>query len=242
MTFTLVYIHANDDEHRELARQFVRSYHNHPPGIGHSTVIVLQCARYAVTEEMRRLFASLPSCTYFENDGVGKDIGAYLKVAKRLRSDWMVCFGGSTFVRRAGWMARMAQAAELHGAGFYGPTASYQLSPHLNTTGFWCPTFLLADSKRKVVTRNHRYDFEHGPDAFWKEVAFKKNLPVKLVTWDGEYDWSDWRKPANIYHRGDQSNCLTYFRHSINYQLASPFYKRKYELAADTLADKTFIP
>lgn len=238
MTFTLIYIHVGDDEHRALARQFSRSYHKHPPGIEHYTVIVMQGG--VLTEEMNVLFAKLPNCRIIQNDGVGKDIGAYLKISKRLTSDWMVCFGGSTFVRRQGWMARMAEAAQKHGAGLYSPTASYQISPHLNTTGFWCPASLFASSNRVVATRNHRYDFEHGPNAFWKEIAFKRKLPVKMVTWDGEYNWPEWRTGNNIYHRGDQANCLTFFRHSLNYELAAPFYKAEYEKAADTLVDAAF--
>lgn len=238
MPITLVYIHVGDDEHRAQARNFVKSYHQHPPGITHSTIIVFQGGD--MTDEMSRLFDSLPDCRIVANNGIGKDIGAYLKFSKQIGDNWMVCFGGSTFVRRKGWMLRMAEVADKYGPGLYGPTASYQLSPHLNTTGFWCPASLLAQSNRAIVTRNQRYEFEHGRTAFWKEVAFKKRLPVKLVTWESEYDWPRWREPANIYHRGDQSNCLTYFRHSLNYQLASPFYKKQYERAADTLVDLEF--
>lgn len=234
VTATLVYIHVADAMHEEMARQFVRSYHLNPPGMGHRTMIV--CQNCEPSEEIMALFKTLPELYVYHHDDTGFDIGAYLAVAKFIETDLMICFGGSTFVRQAGWMRRMAEAFEKHGPGLFGPTATYQISPHLNTTGFWCPPSLLANFKRRVVTRKDRYEFEHGRTAFWKLVH--RRLPVKLVTWSGEYDWPDWRKPENIYHRGDQSNCLTFFRASLNYQLASPYYKRQHEAKADTLVSR----
>lgn len=238
MTSTLVIIHVNDDAHRAMARKLVESYRLHPPGVPHRTLVVCQDGQ--PTEEIVNLFGTFIDVTLHHRHGQGQDIGAYLDVAKLIDTDVMICFGGSTFVRREGWMKRMLEAVEKHGPGFYGPTASYQKSPHLNTTGFWCPPKLLAEYPIRVVTHEDRYSFEHGK-AFWKYVAWQKKLPVKLVTWCGEYDWPQWRTPEHIYHRGDQSNCLTYFRASINYQLASPHRKREYEITADTITDRAFL-
>lgn len=239
MSQTLAIIHCPDAQHEEQARQFVRSYIKHPPGVDHQTVVVVQAGR--LSAEMCQLFGMLPNVNLYHHDDTGHDIGGYLAASKHIQTDLMICFGGSTFVRKEGWMRRMLEAVDKYGPGLYGPTASYQITPHLNTTGFWLPTKLLAESGRTVVTRHDRYEFEHGGDAFWKEVQFKIKLPVKLVTWDGAYDWPEWRSAPNIYHRGDQSNCLTYFRHSLNYQLASPRYKRIYEHLADTITERCFI-
>jgi hypothetical protein len=239
MTATLVIIHVNDDPHRAQARKLVESYRLNPPGVEHRTILVCQDGQ--PDDETLKLFSALPDLTLYHHDDIGQDIGGYLAVSRLIDTDLMVCFGGSTFVRRQGWMKRMVEAFEKHGPGFYGATASYQISPHLNTTGIWLPPKLFSEYQRKIVTRNDRYDFEHGGDAFWKHVQFKLGLPVKMVTWCGEYDWPEWRTPENIYHRADQSNCLTYFRHSLNYQLASPRRKREYEALADTVTDAAFI-
>lgn len=239
MTATLVIIHVNDNQHREQARKLVQSYHLHPPGAEHRTIIVCQDGQ--PTDEMLKLFDTLPDATLYHHDDTGQDIGAYIAVARIIGTPLMVCFGGSTFVRREGWMKRMVEAFGKYGPGLYGPTASYQISPHLNTTGFWCHPDLLAECGRKIVTRHDRYEFEHGADAFWKHVQFKMGLPVKMVTFDGEYDWQDWRTPPEIYHRGGQTACLTHFRHMLNYQLASPRRKLEYERDANTLTDTAFI-
>lgn len=241
MTATLVIIHVNDEAHRAQARKLIQSYHLHPPGVEHRTIIVCQDGQ--PTDEMLKLFNTLPDTTLYHRNGPGQDIGAYLEVSRIIETPLMVCFGGSTFVRRAGWMKRMVESFEKYGNGFYGPTASYQISPHLNTTGFWCPPDLLAQYPHKIVTREDRYNFEHGGQAFWKHVQFTLGLPVKMVTFDGEYSWDQWRDPAlkGIYHRDDQSACLTIFRHMLNYQLASPRFKREYERLADTVTDQAFI-
>jgi hypothetical protein len=239
MSITLTIIHVSDEQHQEQARQFVKSYHAHPPGVDHETVIVMQAGR--LSAEMTQLFASLPKVNVYHHDDTGHDIGGYLAVSKHIQTDLMVCFGGSTFVRKQGWMRRMVEAVDKHGAGMYGPTASYQITPHLNTTGFWLPTKLLAAYDKPVVTRHDRYEFEHGISSFWRELFFSRKLPVKCVTWEHELDWWDWRAPhiENLYHRGDQSASLTHFRHSLNYQLASPRFKAMYRQLADTITDRS---
>jgi hypothetical protein len=239
MSITLTIIHVSDEQHQEQARQFVKSYHAHPPGVDHETVLVMQAGR--LSAEMTQLFASLPKVNVYHHDDTGHDIGGYLAASKHIQTDLMACFGGSTFVRKGGWMRRMVEAVDKHGNGMYGPTASYQITPHLNTTGFWLPTKLLAAYDKPVVTRHDRYEFEHGCSAFWKIVQFNMKLPVKMVTHDGEYDWDQWRDPSlkGIYHRDDQSACLSVFRHGLNYQLASPRFKRIYESLANTLTDRS---
>lgn len=241
MSQTLVIIHVPDAPHEEMARQFVRSYLKHPPGVDHQTVVVVQAGR--LSPAMEQLFGMLPNVSLYHHDDTGHDIGGYLAVSKHIQTDLMICFGGSTFVRKEGWMRRMLEAVDKYGPGMYGPTASYQITPHLNTTGFWLPTMLLAEYDRPVVTRHDRYEWEHGGGAFWKDLQFKKGLPVKLVTWCGEYSWDAWRDPAlrNIYHRGTQDNMLSAFRHAINYQLASPRYQAIYRHLADTITERCFI-
>lgn len=241
MTATLVVIHVNNEQYRTMAGKLVESYRLNPPGVDHRTIIV--CQNGQPTDEMRQLFSAFPDLTLYHHDNSGFDIGGYLAVARMVETELMVCFGASTFVRRAGWMKRMVEAFEKHGPGFYGPTASYQVTPHLNTTGVWCPPKLLMDygARKKIISHGDRYAFEHGDSAFWKYVHFRRGLPVKLVTWCGEYDWPEWRTPAKIYHRDDQSNCLTYFRHSLNYQLASPREKKRFEALANTITDAAFI-
>jgi len=126
-----------------------------------------------------------------------------------------------------------------HGPGMYGATATFEVSPHLNTTAFWCPPQLLAEYPIRVISKYQRYDFEHGPNALWKLVA-ANGLPVKLVTWDGEYDWPDWRKPPNILRRGTQGNCLTWWHHVESYAKAPVADRIRMSGLADTITDPMF--
>jgi hypothetical protein len=139
------------------------------------------------------------------------DIGAYLDASKQVETEAMLCMGGSTTVRRQGWMKRMAEAWDKHGPGFYGALSSYQVRPHFNTTGFWLSPEIIQMYPHKVVSTPDRYAFEHGDNCLWW-LVHQQGIPVKLVTWCGEYDWPDWRRPDNISCRGDQSNCLCWFR------------------------------
>ena len=214
-----------------LAKRFVESYLKHPPGFTHRTVVVSQNAR--PTKEYKALFASLPNVKYFNYDNSGWDIGAFIELSKTMNDDLAVYFGSSASVMREGWLARMVEAWQKHGQGFYGSLATYEISPHINTSGFWCPPKLMAAYPIKVVTKRQRYDFEHGRNAMWKMVH-ESGLKVLLVTWDGEYVWQEWRKPLNIYRRGDQSNCLTSFRLSHYYSDSGQPQKRLQESQANT--------
>ncbi len=91
-----------------------------------------------------------------------------------------------------------------------------------------------------VRTKGQRYQFEHGLNSIWK-MCLDRGDKVMMATFDGEYEWFDWRKGSNIYRRGDQSNCLTMFRHTSRFRDAPPANKVIMERLADTLEDETFL-
>jgi hypothetical protein len=98
----------------------------------------------------------------------------------------------------------------------------------------------VADYPVKVNGKPERYAFEHGREALWKMVD-ADGLPAKLVTWDGEYDWRQWRVPPDIYRRGSQSNCVTFFRHSMNFAFADAQQRAYMSSLADTLTDHEYL-
>lgn len=225
----VVYVHVPG--HDEATRQLVSSYLQHPSGFNHRVIVVCQGA---ATVEMKILLSKLNNSAFFQHDDTGWDIGAYIAVSKIISEDMMVCFGGNTYLKRSGWLKRMVEVWQKYGPGLYGSFASYEIRPHLNTTGFWCLPDMFRQYPHAVKTKADRYKFEHGENSFWKTVS-EQAYPVKLVTWDGEYDWRDWRKPANIFRRGDQSNCLMGWRLTQEYDRAPEKEKRLLEKHSDTL-------
>lgn len=234
----IVYIHVpGDPKHEEYAKAFVGSYLKYPPESQHSTMVI--CQGGLPTPEMQRLLSTLPNTSFRIHDDSGWDIGGFQMASRLCYEDFMVCFGGSAYFQREGWLKRMKDVWKKRGPGLYGSLATFEVSPHLNTTGFWCSPSLLASYPIKVVDKKQRYDFEHGPNAFWK--FSHKSVPVMLATWGGEYEWKDWRKPDNIYRRGDQSNCLSYWHHISVFNELPENMKEAVSSHADTLTDPLYV-
>lgn len=241
-SITLVYIHVpGDEKHWRYAREFVDTYKKFPPLYPHETVIVSQGKGPAPLA--KALFKPVVDPHYFLHDDSGWDIGGYIAASTMdvvRNADCVVCLGGSAYFHKEGWLKRIAEAWHKHGPGFYGATSTYEVSPHFCTSGFWCAPEILRAYPIKVTNRETRYDFEHGPNACWKMVA-ENGLPVKLVTWDGEYDWQDWRKPPNIYRRGDQSNALIHWHHYKEYERADAKLRATMASHSDTLTDPHYL-
>lgn len=236
---TLVYIYVpGNAEYDKFTQRFVASYLKFKSGIAHRTMIVCQ-GRKPAGETLESLMM-LPNCSFYVHNNSGWDIGAFITVSRIIPEDMMVCFGSSAYFKREGWLARMVDVWQKHGPGFYGSLASYEISPHINTSGFWCPPRLLSEYPLRVQTKAQRYDFEFGKNALWK-WCLKNGVKARLATWDGEYEWPDWRKPDNIYRRGDQSNCLAFFHHNENFERASAEKREQMSKFADTLKDAQYI-
>lgn len=247
MNPVILYIYCSHDaRHRDLAFQFVNSYLDFPPNCEHRTIVVCQTGRpdWSVDE----MFGRLPGLSYYDHDDSGWDIGGYIAAAKTMSgvdsncndfADFVVCFGGTSFFAKSGWLLRMVEAWQKHGEGFYGGKATYEVSPHLNTCGFWTSPRLLANHPLKIVTKRDRYDFEHGPNAMWKTLNHQ-GYPCKYVTWTDELDWPDWRNPLNGFRRGDQSDCLTRWWLNNHYEQAAPGMKKTLQQSSDIITDPFF--
>ncbi|MDP1859523.1 MAG: hypothetical protein Q8K82_12685, partial [Gemmatimonadaceae bacterium] len=193
----------------EAARRFVATYREFPPLADHTLHVVLN-GEVSPGDDSAAVFAGLP-CEFHTHDDSGWDIGAFQMAARTIECDVLVCLGGNTYFRRAGWLERMSAAFRLHGNGLYGASASYEVTPHIRTTGFWCSPELIRAYPIDVCTYEDRYDFEHG-DLSITRLAEHLGLGCWMVTWDGVYAQDEWRTPPNIFWRGDQSGCLVYDR------------------------------
>jgi hypothetical protein len=144
----------------------------------------------------------------------------------------IVCLGGNSHFTRAGWLSRMVAAARSHGDGLYGASASYERDPHIRTTGFWCDPMLLRAYPINVRTYEERYAFEASASSLTR-LAEHEGLQCWLVTWSGEYLMGDWRTPADIFRRGDQSNALVRDKHFDLYEAMDDDAKSLHASMAD---------
>lgn len=217
MTIALCYIAVTHGKvTADFASRFVSSYMQFPPGVGHETFIC--CNGGPLSHELACMFLPLNPKFFPRENDPGYDISAYISAAAGPCKDFdmMVCLGESNYFHKEGWMKRLAEVWTKFGPGMYGPYSSNAVRAHLNTTAFCCPPLLLAQYPVRVGSRADRYEFEHGEQSLWRRIA-KRGMPVRLVTWDGEWLPRQWRLPSNILWRGNQTNCLMWCNHSDRY-------------------------
>jgi len=167
------------------------------------------------------------------NDGA-RDLGAYIEASKTIckNYDMLLCLGESNHFWKEGWLKWMVDARERYASGMYGPFATHVIRAHLQTTAFFITPSLLASYPFPVTDRQSRYALEHGDRSLWRRLH-ARNIPVKLVTWDGDWAPGQWRLPQNCLWRGDQSNLLWHCNHSQAYQEADETRKRNWAMSAD---------
>ena len=233
MRICIAYICVTNGKRTEdHAAKFLATYHAYPPGFEHDTLII--CNGGPLPIEQAIMFTSLNARLWPRPSDDGWDISAYVDAARGPCEayDMMLCLGESNYFHREGWLARLAEAWSKWGPGMYGPYATNVVRAHLQTTAFACPPFLLRNYPALVNSRKARYEFEHGEQSLWRRAA-ARGMPVKLVTWDGEWEPRAWRTPENILWRGDQSNCLMFSNHTDHYRDADERRKLNWSKSAD---------
>jgi len=250
MKITLIYLHVAKSGYPEApppeyywrySERWARTYQQHPAGIEHEVRIV--CCGGPPTDAIVELYAGIPH-TWESYLGAGSDIGACQYAMKHVDADFVVCMSTPVYLWKPGWLKRMADVREYFGDGLYGPMASNQNTPHIRTScwGVDPKTFEkyphVIDTREKACwAESFDYKDERWQISNWYESIPK---PVIMMTWNGVHNRSDWRKPANIFRRGDQSACLVWDQHVDKY-FAAHYHER---LAFEKLADEdcTVIP
>ena len=175
--------------------------------------------------------------------GDGWDIGAYQFAAQSLAAyPLVVMMNTRVHFNRAGWLARLMVARGQHfdENGLYGLSSSYERSPftemkrseHIRTACFATNPKTFSRYPHKIDSRVKGFLCESGVWNLSHWYADAGYLVV-MVTWDGVYSKDDWRKPSNIFRRGDQSNLLVCDRHTDLYLKASPGERVSLERCAD---------
>lgn len=229
----LAYITVTGGHRTDIySARFASSYLAFPPEVEHETLVV--CNGGPPSRQIEVILAGLPNLKFYPRNNSGWDIGAYIDVAQGpgKDADMLLCLGESVYFHRPGWLKPLVQAWTTWGEGMYGVYASNAVRSHMNTTAFATSPGLLSRYPLVVTTNKARYDFEHGPWAFWRILAMN-HKPTILVTWDGFWEPHEWRRPQNILWRGDQTNCLMWCNHVENYREATTRVKNNWQRWCD---------
>ena len=215
----------------DYVARFVTTWREYPPGTDHDTLVIGNGGPLSTSVN---LMLSQMGARMFIRSNEGWDIGGYLEAARGpcAHYDAMLCCGESVYFHRAGWLLRLCEAWSRNGAGMYSPFSSNAVRAHLNTTAFFCSPKLLQHYPKHVYDRWTRYEFEHGERALWRR-ANEQKMPVRLVTWDGEWEPFRWRMPRNILWRGDQTNLLCWCNHTEAYANANRKTQAEWARRAD---------
>lgn len=223
---------TNGPRTSDFIARFVVTWEAFPPGA--DCDLWVACNGGPLEAEQSLMFLPMSARMFPRvNDG-GLDLGGYFDAVRGpcANYDMVLCLGESIYFHREGWLRRLCEVREKFGPGFYGPFASNNVQPHLQTSAFFCPPWLLRQYPTRPRNRTERYEFEHGPIAMWRRTA-ARGMPVRSVTFDGDWEPRMWRMPKNILWRGDQSNLLMYHNHSQAWENSSPLTKHRWSVNAD---------
>lgn len=212
MKVAIVYIMplCAGERYFDYALRFLQNYHEHPPGLAHDSVIVLNGGR--ANSDLTCLFSTMQNTHFIEHDNSGQDIGGFQRAAREYPCDLMVFFGASTYFKRAGWLLRMVNAFNTYGNGLYGAmgnrgNVACGVYPHIRTTAFWMPPDLLNQNGFRVTHSGQRYAWEHGQDCLTQWVH-RRGLKARVVTWEMMTEPDNWDADPNGFHQGNQTSLL----------------------------------
>ena len=183
------YVHptVNLATYQPMAKRFVSTYLDHPPGsYPHELYVLVNGFKYPALDSV---FSPLP-VKYLVHDNTGKDIGAFMMAAETIPCDLLICLGSPVHFHRAGWLDWIVEAYLNNGPGVYGAWAFHQPVTHIRTTAFWMPPEILNNYPR-YIDNSQRYEFEHGRESItlW---AQKVGYPTLQVTWNGVFGPEQW--------------------------------------------------
>lgn len=215
----------------DFIARFVSTWKYFPPGAEADLIII--CNGGPLNAEQSIMFSALNPRMFPRKNDEGFDLSGYQDAVRGPCADYdMVVFmGESCHFHREGWMRRFAEAWQKY-PGFLGPFSSNNVRPHLQTTCFCTSPKILRQYPVQIKNRAERYEAEHGCRAIWRRVS-ALGMPVRLVTFDGEYEPMAWRYPPEIIYRGSQSNCLCWCNHSQGFAEADAKRKRSWSVSAD---------
>lgn len=201
------------------AQRWLGSYVNFRPAIPHRVAII---NRYADNPD--GMFDGVAP-EHYRYDGGGWDCGAWQFAGRNIDAELLVCFNSSTQIRGEGWLERIVESVAEQGEGLYGPLASFEINPHIRTPCMIFTPRVINGYPEEVNSREDTYRFEvfgYESTPNFTLWARAQGFVTRLITWSGCYDLTDWRKPANVFRDGDQSDLMVWDRHCEAYAASAP--------------------
>ncbi len=215
--------------------RFLETFTKHP---GDCEIALIHCAEHpSGVMSLSQLNAhaaalhSLPCkfSTYAYPDN-GCDIGSAQWLSKQLPPEQlMIMMTSRCYFHKDGWLERYLYAHSKDPDALLGASASYEGGKrHICTRAYAMKAGLFAAYPHLIDTRPKGQMFEVGEWCLSDWIA-EQGRKLIQVTFDGEQEQAEWRKPDNIYRKGDQSNCLVWDRHTDIWRDADVFEKIRLE-------------
>jgi hypothetical protein len=211
--------------------RFVETLRKYDPGYPYELIAVLNNGTQS--KHLEDLFAGLP-VRFWVYNGTGWNMGsAQAAMAICFDDDFIVSMSSRCYFHREGWLAKMMAARAAHGPGIYG-TGSFEAKRHIRACAFGIDAKLFRAVPFQVLVPDDGHRLEYKNHCLTDFVEANGGV-AKQVTFVGVQNSKDWRKPENIYRKGDQSNVLVMDKWTEDYFNCSPEMKRERE-------EKTFGP
>ena len=239
----LLYLYPLDDPATfdPCAQRWANTYRSFPPGYAHNLNICF--CNGVITDRHRNVFHGIQ---YREHLFMGKgwDIGTYQHMAGILDDEFVVFMNARVHFRKPGWLKRLMEVRLKLGDGLYAMSTSNEMTypvsdvvrtkpnPHVRTACFGYNPKRFRRYPYLIDSRDKGFYFESG---MWNFMRWNEDMGymVKMVLWDGVYDKKDWRKPENIFRRGNQSNLLVCDRHTEMFARGDAQLRRNLARTAD---------
>lgn len=229
MKITLVTVRVPlKPEYRDAEDKWLDTYIQFKPTTQHDLVVVDSDASGPEGKHAEHTSLFL---TYY---GGGWDCGVWQWIPTVVESDLFICCNTRTHFWKHGWMERFVEEVENHGNGLYGTTASYEMHPHIRTSCIAFQPKVVLGYPLKVDSRQMSFVMEaFGREECWTAWCRRNGYKTLMVTWDGCYDMQDWRKPPNVFRRGNQSNVMVKDFNTDIFDSCTTKDKQMYENRAD---------
>lgn len=237
MNIVVLYIYIskpsepNHPDFDSIHQRFVSTYKKHFPKTDHLLMPVIY--RGEKDEKAVQTFSGLNvQFAHYPVSLNGFDIGAFIHVGSTLDCDLVIGLNSQVHFYRDGWLERLAEAHTKHPRAILGPWGSYERSPHIRGPCMAFPPWLIRQYPYRIDSREACYKAESGE---WNMTrwATLQGYGTWMVTWNEILSQHEWRKPANCFRRGNQSDCLMWERHSLVWFNASPQDKLNLSRSAD---------